>query len=258
MTKYIRVMKNSIAEALIYRSNVFLLFLSQLISLAVFSSLWISIYQQGNHLGTYTLRQLISYYILTSFMLLTVQSVDVAWRVGDDIRLGTITNYILKPINYLGVNFFHALGKSLFNGVIISAFILILVLLMKNQVSSQVDFLAFIFFLLAIIISFCLNYLFFFVVGILTFWMGTVQGLNFMLRMMLMFLAGNYLPLELFPNSLARINNWLPFKYITWFPIAVIQGKLETNWQSFLPGMLWVIGLFFLAKLLYSTYTTKI
>jgi ABC-type uncharacterized transport system permease subunit len=113
MKKYLTVFKNSLQVNLAYRFDVFAAFFSEFLSLTVLIYLWISIYHQGNQIGGYSLDALIGYFILSKFITIVVDSVDMAWLIGDTIREGEILNYLTKPINFLYKNFFHYLGALL-------------------------------------------------------------------------------------------------------------------------------------------------
>lgn len=253
MDKYFLFLKNSISESLVYRANVYMILASQAITLTIFIVLWTAIYQQGSSIGNYSFQEMVSYYVLVSFISFVIQGVDVAWRVGDDIRLGNITNFILRPVNYFWSVFFTLLGKSLFNLitiVIISViFFLAKPLIFFNLFGNlKMD----IFFAISLILAFIIFVLLFYMIGMIAFWMGTSQGINFLIRMIMFFLAGNIIPLDLLPQSLISINNFLPFQFITWFPIQIFSGQAKLEMMIFLPLVIWIIALYVIDTLIYN------
>src|SRR3989339_107516 len=150
MKKYLLFFKNSISEALIYRSHIFMLIVSQAISLFVFIFLWKAIYAEGNQIGGYSLSGLISYYILSAIISFVIQGVDVAWRVGDEIRLGNITNFILKPINYFWSTLWIVAGKSFLNLLISFIIVVPIILLSTSFFGDGLDFVKLSFFIFSI------------------------------------------------------------------------------------------------------------
>ncbi|MFZ2192792.1 MAG: ABC-2 family transporter protein [Candidatus Moraniibacteriota bacterium] len=252
MYKYLLFFKNSISEALMYRSHIFMLIVSQAISLFVFIFLWKAIYAEGNQVGGYSLNGLISYYILSAIISFVIQGVDVAWRIGDEIRLGNITNFILKPINYFWSTFWIVAGKSFLNLLISFIVMVPIILFSTNFFDGSLDFVKLGFFILSIFLAFIIFVLFFYIVGLATFWLGDVRGFNFLVRMIMFFLAGNIMPLDLLPKIISSINNFLPFRFITWFPIAIWSGKMELNLRIFIPVLIWILILGFLANFIFK------
>ncbi|MDO9231730.1 MAG: ABC-2 family transporter protein [bacterium] len=252
MNKYLLFFKNSISEALIYRSHIFMLIISQAISLFVFVFLWKAIYAEGNQIGGYSLNSLISYYILSAIISFVIQGVDVAWRIGDEIRLGNITNFILKPINYFWSTFWIVAGKSFLNLLISFIIMVPIILFSTNFFIGSLDFVRLGFFAISIFFAFIIFVLFFYIIGLVTFWLGDAKGLNFLIRMCMFFLAGNIVPLDLLPKIISNINNFLPFRFITWFPIAIWSGKVELNLSIFIPALIWIMILGVLANFIFK------
>lgn len=241
-------------EVLAYRVNVLLLFLSQGFSLLVFVVLWQAIYSQNNQVGDYSLHQLIVYYSLSSFLGFVVWGVDVAWRVGDEINLGLITSYILRPVNYFWLTFSAVLAKVIFNLILVGLLVLGLYFFWPEGIGDLFSHgERNLFFALAVFFSFCLFFTFFFWVGILAFWLGVIAGFNFFIRTVMVFLSGALVPLNLLPEALIQINRFLPFQYITWFPIQIFLGKIPLEAKIFLPvigwiGFFWLLGFFTFKK----------
>ena len=243
---------------MVYRINVFLLLISRVVAFIIFVLLWSAIYRQGSRIGDYSLAELVSYYALVGFIGFIVQGVDVAWRVGDQIRLGEVTNYILRPVNYLWSVISTVLGKSFFN-LMIALFLGVCFALFKPSLALEFlgQFDRNIFFAISLVFSFSIFVFFFYIIGMLTFWLGTAQGLSFLIQMIMYFLAGSIIPLNLLPKTLIAVNDFLPFKYIVWFPIQIFTGKVALDPSIFFPAMIWAVVLYFLAVIIYKKGTER-
>jgi len=252
MGKYFVFFKNSISESLIYRTSVFLVFFSQLISTAVFIFLWSAIYREGGQIGNYTLEGLVQYFVLVGFLNFTILGVDVSWRVSEDIRLGNVTNYILKPISYYKTMLFVTLGKSCFNFVLIALVIVPLAFFggYLNDFSFGMTRVLAVAFSLAI--AFLLFMTFSFIVGLFAFWVGDGRGFNYGMKLVMSFFSGSIIPLNLLPDYMMSVNDFLPFKSIAWVPISLMTGKIEPEWQIYLPGVIWMMILFLAVKFIYN------
>jgi ABC-type uncharacterized transport system permease subunit len=104
MKKYWHVIGIGIQNNLTYRVNYLTRTLFSFIPLFAMLSLWRTIYAgkgQGSALGGYTQAQMIFYYLLVAVVdVLTAVNED-DWQIAADIREGNISQFLLKPIDYL-------------------------------------------------------------------------------------------------------------------------------------------------------------
>src|SRR5213083_2551074 len=102
MIKYWHVLNIGIQNTLVYRVNFLFRSLFGLIPLLAVISLWRAIYA-GKETGVagYTLAQMISYYLVVTMVdALTAVNED-DWQIAADIKDGNISQFLLKPIDYL-------------------------------------------------------------------------------------------------------------------------------------------------------------
>ncbi|MDP3043246.1 MAG: ABC-2 family transporter protein [bacterium] len=251
MKKYWIIFKNSLQTSMAYRFNTFAFLIAELFSLAVIIYLWLSIYRQGNQIGNYTLSSLIIYYIFTKFISLLINAQDTARIIGDSIRQGDIINYLVKPINFQFESFFSNFGAVTYNFLAYS-FIFLIILLFFHGISinilSAVLFILFI--LMAIVINFLINY----IIGISTFYLGFIMGINFIMFNITLFLSGSLIPLDMLPSLVYKIVGFLPFKYLAFVPISVVTGKIGLD--GLMPllahGLFWILALYLVALILYK------
>ena len=104
MKKYLQVLNVGIQNTLAYRLNFFFWAAFNLIPLAATIFLWRTIYASkpvGSDVAGYELAQMISYYLIVSVVdALTAVNED-DWQIAAEIRDGLISQFLLKPINYL-------------------------------------------------------------------------------------------------------------------------------------------------------------
>src|SRR5437867_2625543 len=104
MRKYWHVLNIGIQNNLTYRINFLARAVFGLIPLIAILYVWRTIYAgkaPGANVGTYTLAQMISYYLLSSIVdALTAVNED-DWQIATDIKDGNISQFLLKPIDYL-------------------------------------------------------------------------------------------------------------------------------------------------------------
>src|SRR6266581_2849143 len=104
MNKYWHVINIGIQNTLVYRVNFLFRATFALIPLAAVLFLWRAIYagkESGGEVAGYTLAQMISYYLLVTIVdALTAVNED-DWQIAADIKDGNISQFLLKPIDYL-------------------------------------------------------------------------------------------------------------------------------------------------------------
>jgi ABC-2 type transport system permease protein len=78
--------------------------------------------------------------------------------------------------------------------------------------------------------------------------------LLFIYMLLNFFLSGHMFPLDLLPEPWRTGVDYLPFKYLAYFPAAIFLGKVEPSqlWYQVGVEVLWLVGLVSLARLLYA------
>src|SRR6185503_3436689 len=108
MKKYWHVVNVGIQNNLTYRFNFFARTIFGFIPLIAVIYVWRAIYEGKSgdpNVGTYSLAQMISYYLIVTIVdALTAVNED-DWQIAADIKDGNISQFLLKPIDYLTFRF---------------------------------------------------------------------------------------------------------------------------------------------------------
>src|SRR6058998_2805872 len=104
MKKYWHVINVGIQNNLTYRFNFFARTVFGFIPLIAVIYVWRAIYEGkagAATVGSYSLAQMISYYLIVTIVdALTAVNED-DWQIAADIKDGNISQFLLKPIDYL-------------------------------------------------------------------------------------------------------------------------------------------------------------
>jgi len=104
MKKYFHVINIGLQNNLQYRFNYLTRTLFSFIPLFAMLSLWRTIYggnaQAGAHNG-YTEAQMIFYYMMVAIVDVFTAVNEDDWQIAADIREGNISQFLLKPVDYL-------------------------------------------------------------------------------------------------------------------------------------------------------------
>src|SRR5215472_892110 len=104
LKKYWHVLNIGIQNNLTYRFNFLARSVFGLIPLVAVLYVWRTIYSgkpPNAMIGSYSLAEMISYYLLTTLVdALTAVNED-DWQIAADIKDGNISQFLLKPVDYL-------------------------------------------------------------------------------------------------------------------------------------------------------------
>ena len=100
--KYSHVLRMGIQNTLVYRFNFLCQAIFNLVPLIAMIALWRKIYTGGtDKVSDYTIGQMVSYYLLVIIIdaLTSVREDD--WQIAVDIKEGHISQFLVRPIDYL-------------------------------------------------------------------------------------------------------------------------------------------------------------
>ena len=235
-----------------YRLDFWLFFLgTSMITFFIAYYLWSAIYNAtgADHIGGMKRDQMLCYYFLIPFVFKTISGFSFG-MIANEIYSGDLNKFLLYPLSYL--HFKLATNYAYF------CFALLQLLLAWFFATWFWDYhgpstwhganvLA------ALIALSCANYCFFLLsssVDLIAFWADNVWSLQVACRMIMTFLGGAVLPLELFPTSIQAVVSYLPFAYFFSFPTEILMGKI--SFFAYLRGigtlLVWVMIISWIRK----------
>jgi len=236
--KYFTILRISLQNAFVYRSNAIggLLFYSLFIF--VFFNLWRAIYQGGEVAG-YTLSQMVWYLCVTELIVFGCRS-SVFSQMNEDVKSGSIAYQLNRPYHYIVYQFFNALGGMMFNLVIYGMMAIILGLVMVGPIPGF-RFSLLPFGLFSAMLGMIINFFFMMLLGLTAFRLEENTAF-FLIYQKLVFMLGMFIPLEFLPKWLQNISLRLPFSYVAWAPARLIVAfSWELFWQVVPMQLLWLV-----------------
>ena len=115
-------------------------------------------------------------------------------------------------------------------------------------------------FALSLTLGFFTSFLIDYIIALSDFWLTEVGGFYWSKGSIIAVLGGTYLPLWIYPPALARILEWLPFRGISYTPLAIFVGKIGLEQAPLAFGIqaVWVIVLAWLGQRLYAAAAKKL
>jgi ABC-2 type transport system permease protein len=257
LDKYRQAFLVGLQSNLVYRWNFIVRGFFSLFHLAVVFILWTAAYAGQDDIGGFDLRQTLTYFVTLLVLQYLISAFNEDYQISEEIRQGLINQFLLKPINYFVYRFSIFLAARLVTGALVFIPLLVALPVFYDsltfpgegwRLAAAVPALA-----LSALIQFSIAYAF----GMLTFWFLEIQGFVILSMAVESILGGQIFPLDLLPDWLFRIAQFLPFYYQMYFPAAILTGRIgqatalhglgiQAFWVLVLLGLnhvLWVRGL---------------
>lgn len=250
MKKYWLVIVNSWQENLVYRWATYFWLVVHLIPILIMFSLWRAVYNQIDVYNGYTFAQIFTYYYATLVIdRLTYSFADE--MVAHEIKNGYITKFLIKPISYFGETIAFFISNRLYQLVFSIPIVVLIGWLLRAYVSAPANLFSF---LVTCVLVFLLYFNFWYIVGLLSFWVIEGRQLAFAIQTAVTFISGALLPFDFYPASVRPLLEILPFHYFVYFPAQVYMGRVDPaslpiHWLI-ISG--WIIFFFILASVLWS------
>jgi ABC-2 type transport system permease protein len=215
-SKYLWVAVTSARSNLAYFGEVVARTIFLGVILYIFLQLWRTTFEQmgEERLGGLTLAQMLWYLAITESIVLSAPAVAV--EVDQDVRTGALAVQMIRPLSYplyrLGTSLGERFVRFAMNALVASA----ITMLFVGPISITALGLGM--FLAALPLAFALDFIVYFTIGLGAFWLENTSGLTLLYSRITMVLGGMLLPLELFPDSLRAVAEFLPFASVIYGP----------------------------------------
>lgn len=230
-----------------FRAQVFVKILLSMVSIVVLWFLWKAVFGSvgSGSIKGLTLDQTFTYVVLaTAIRSLFVLSAD--WEIYWLVRSGDIVNHLTRPVSLGPAIFASGVGTLAGNFLLVSiptvvaaSFFFPLQVPGWDQAVLLVP---------AVVQAFLLAFLIDYIVGLVAFWTESIWGIIEAKEMLIAFLSGGLIPLQLFPDAFQPVLRFLPFgsMYDTvikiwlgaWGPAEVAGAlALQSAWVVVLLGL---------------------
>jgi ABC-2 type transport system permease protein len=256
MRKYLHVISIGIQNNLTYRFNYLTRTLFSFIPLFAMLSLWRKIYSSGGsaqHSG-YTEAEMIFYYMLVAVVdVLTAVNED-DWQIAADIREGAISQFLLKPVDYLWYRLCLFFSGRVAFVTMATVPLAIFIFCFRNYFVFPANGMALVIFPISLFLTALLQFFISYAMAMLAFWLLEISTLIFILFSFEYIASGHLFPLILFPQPLFHVLMFTPFPYQMYFPVAVYMGKISgaNLYSGLFIQLLWVLLAYALARFMWA------
>lgn len=253
MKHFFAFFKTYLEDGLVYPANFVGWLLIGIIPLAVLPFVWLATFNGQESLAGLTQKQIVTYFVALMFVQ-RLTSADIVFGIAHEIREGSISFTLLKPVSFvtklLGLTLSAQFRNSLVVAIIVTAAFFLLPQYFVKPYSSPI----LLFFFTSIVLAFTVNFLFNFCLGLISFWTLNIRGIFVFVFLTARFLGGLFAPLKVFPPLAQKVAAVLPFKYGLAFPLEIYLSQ-EIN-RELLSGLAaqitWIIVLSVSSKYLWA------
>ena len=252
MRKYWHVINVGIQNTLVYRVNFLFRSSFGLIPLVATISLWRTVYasKEGSEVAGYTLAQMISYYLVVTIVDALTGVTDDDWQIAGDIKDGNISQFLLKPIDYLTYRFCLFGAQRIIYTTVAFVPVALFILFQRKYFVLPADTATFAVFMVSVVLTAALQFLISYTLALLAFWLLEISTLIFIIFAFEYIAGGHLFPLDILPPVLAKILFFTPFPYQMFFPVSIYVGKITgaSMYQGLIIQFLWVVAFYSLAR----------
>jgi ABC-2 type transport system permease protein len=223
------VLQICLEERLVYRGDFALGTLMRFLPIVTQIFLWTAVFVAAGAgtIGSYTRDEIVAYYLLTMLARAFSSMPGLASGIGRQVREGEIKRFLIQPIDLVGFLLLARIAHKLVYYVVAAAPFALVYYICRDYFPGWPAPEVFAAFLLSLVLAFMVGFFMECSMGMLSFWFLEVTSLLFVYMLFTFFFSGHMFPLEFLPDPWRTIVDFMPFKYLAYFPTAVFLGKVQ-------------------------------
>ena len=228
MNKYIRVFYLGFRKTMRYPANFYLGLICIGAVFIMHFFMWRGLYASsgGAPIFGYEYSEMVLYSALSGIIANIISSA-FASEINSDIKDGGLAKYICRPVNYGAYQLFSYVGERAGHFAFSAVLIIAAYIIGSWSVLSLFHLLRFLVFLFVLMSAFILNFLIFYAVSGIGFWVRESSGIIHITGLLGTIISGGVFPLDIFPDAIQSVLKALPFSYTNYFSISVLLGRIE-------------------------------
>lgn len=256
LKKYWHVIGIGIQNNLTYRFNYLTRTLFSFIPLFAMLSLWRTIYTShgdGHALSGYTEAQMIFYYMMVAIVDVMTAVNEDDWQIAADIREGNISQFLLKPVDYLWYRLCLFFSGRITFVMMAGLPLAIFIFCFRNYFVPPAGGPALAAFFGSLVLTALLQFFLSYSMALLAFWVLEISTFIFILFAFEYLASGHLFPLDMLPPALQHILAFTPFPSMLYAPIGIYMGKISGNGigLALLTQLFWVLMMYGLARFMW-------
>lgn len=254
MDKYWQIISTEFQRQLTYRMEVYAWRIGTTLEIGFQIVLWTILFAHNTVIRGYTYPQMLTYVVIGWFLTYFTINYQLEDMVARDIKDGTLSNFLTKPMSYRRFIFLRSVGRSTLSLTTAICIQIILIFLLRDNLLAPASTWALLLIPVMVLGSYCNRFLCSLMMGAAAFWTTETNGLFHCLRFVTNFLSGALVAINLLPPALAQFCLALPFVYFYYVPTQLYLGTVTLRAGVIGLGIqiVWGFILFGLTKLVWS------
>lgn len=215
------MLRVGLAETIAYRAEMVVWILTTTMPL-VMLGLWTSVAREAPF-AAFGHRDFVAYY-LAALIVRNLTSNWVGWQIAEEIRTGTLSMRLLRPVHPLS-GFFATQAAGVPLRLVVALPIIIALALSDGAAVVVTDPAHLALFAASLVGAWWLTFVTFVIIGALSFYLDKSQAIAELYFGMFMVMSGYLIPLELMPGWCRTAAAWLPFRYMMGGPVELLVGR---------------------------------
>jgi ABC-2 type transport system permease protein len=253
--KYAAAFNVGLQSNLVYRVNFAVRGFFSFFHLIVVFILWTAAYAGSPAIGGFSFAQTFTYFVALIVVQFMIGAFNEDYQISEEIRNGLINQFLLKPVNYFAYRFSIYVSARFVTGLLILLPLLVTYPLLKEHLTIPHDWWRLGLGLPALAMSALIQFGIAYCFGMMSFWFLEIQGIVILSMAIESVLGGQIFPLDLLPDWLFRISQFLPYYYQMYFPVAIFTGRLNDP-AAVIHGLAiqacWVVAILVLGQFLWK------
>lgn len=255
LQKYHRIFQMGLKNAMEYRANFLLGIFSVIFPVTIQFFLWKAVFSaagKGTMYG-YSYHGMIAYAI-TSAILVKFTAGGFEWEIADDVKNGGLSKFIVRPVGYIRYRISSFMGTKSIQASVMLVVLTAVYILLTHTFGLQLSAAHVFIFLPALFMAVILNFMILFCISMTAFWLNEVWGIFVIFNLLNAVVCGGVFPLDLFGKTVLKVFDYLPFKYVIYYPVNILTGRMNAGdgARILLLQLLWIAGMTLMVNILWA------
>ncbi len=237
-----------------HRADFLFFRLANLLELLGLIVIWSIIYKTNDIVRGYTYPEMMTYVTIGWLMIFLTGNYGFEAKIANHIHEGTLTNYLLKPIDFIKYMIIFSFGRT--SIALLSGFLLqiVVIVFMLDKIILIDNFINLFIIILMVFFGYFLNLFLSILIGMIAFWTTYISGVKYSINTTIKFLSGRYFPINMLPLVYFKISLFFPFVYIFFMPLQLYLGKISTveGLRALGVEMVWMVLLYGLIRVIWK------